>query len=102
MCHLELLGGCCRHAGLCWLWGAAHGMDMVPLGCAWAGGARGMATEALCYGKQGVILQRQLIVSFLLPEQNTCQLLNVLLFIVSLIFVSRLRSVLLPAFANTC
>lgn len=43
-------------------------------------------------------VQRQLIVSFLLLEQNTCQLLNSLLFIVSLTFVSRLCDILLPAF----
>lgn len=47
-------------------------------------------------------IERQLIVSFLLLEQNTCQLLNFLLFIVSLIFVLRLYSILLPAFANAC
>ena len=57
MHRLELLGGCQRHEGLCWVRGAAHGMDVVLLGCAWAGEGHGMATEELCCGKLGVIIQ---------------------------------------------
>ena len=41
----------------CCVWGAAHGMDIVPWGCAWAGGAHGMASEELCLWELGVIIQ---------------------------------------------
>lgn len=111
--NAELLGGCWKHESLCQVWEAAHGMDRVLWGCSCVGKAQ----EMLCCGKldweiwtRSVLLQpvwklalrHKWLCHFCFWNTIYCQLHNFLLFIVSLIFVSRLCSILLPAFANTC